>query len=621
MRRGTLVRTSLVLSGTLAAALAAQTRNPQGDGSPEHMEAFTKAYYAKTYKPVVRGLRGALGGGKYLSAQAGQRILIQGGNAIDAGVATVFAEAVTELDVFGFGGEVPVLVYVADERKVYAISGVGFAPKSASIDFYKQRGGMEPTGILTATMPAVFDTLVLALDRFGTMSLEEVLEPTIELADGFPMYEHLANRMRDRIEGTKQFPSTVKIYLRDGHLPEPGDIFRQPELAATLRELVQVEGDHRSQGRQAALQAARDHFYRGPIAKRIGDFSQANGGLLTAEDLAAYSAKLEEPVSTTYRGYEVYKVGFWTQGPIMLQILNLLEGFDLSTMGHNSAEYVHTIVEAMKLGLADRDTYYGDPDFADIPSQQLLSKEYAKIRRELIDPKKASLEQRPGDPRAMKPLRAAPTSPAQQQAAGYAGEVKSYQMPLGTTTANVVDRWGNLFSATPSGAWLPPVIAGDTGIPLSQRLQQALLVPGHPNELKPHKRPRITLTPGIVLKDGKPLMAWSTAGGDSQDQGLLQVLLNIIEFDMSIQRALEQPRFYTRHLVNTFYSKAFKAGVLEIENRVERDVRAALTRLGHKVEVKEGWAVSTSPTVVRILPNGVHEAAADVRQFRYALAW
>ena len=260
MRRGTLVRTSLVLSGTLAAALAAQTRKPQGDGSPEQMEAFTKAYYAKTYKPVVRGLRGALGGRKYLSAQAGQRILIQGGNAIDAGVATVFAEAVTELDVFGFGGEVPVLVYVADERKVYAISGVGFAPKSASIDFYKQRGGMEPTGILTATMPAVFDTLVLALDRFGTMSLEEVLEPTIELADGFPMYEHLANRMRDRIEGTKQFPSTAKIYLRDGHLPEPGDIFRQPELAATLRELVQVEGDHRSQGSiQRALEQPR--FY------------------------------------------------------------------------------------------------------------------------------------------------------------------------------------------------------------------------------------------------------------------------------------------------------------------------------------------------------------------------
>ncbi len=248
MRRGTLVRTSLVLSGTLAAALAAQTRKPQGDGSPEQMEAFTKAYYAKTYKPVVRGLRGALGGRKYLSAQAGQRILIQGGNAIDAGVATVFAEAVTELDVFGFGGEVPVLVYVADERKVYAISGVGFAPKSASIDFYKQRGG-EPTGILTATMTRTDRNL----DGHHARRFRHARVGAGSLRNHEP-------RGSARIEGTKQFPSTAKIYLRDGHLPEPGDIFRQPELAATLRELVQVEGDHRSQGSiQRALEQPR--FY------------------------------------------------------------------------------------------------------------------------------------------------------------------------------------------------------------------------------------------------------------------------------------------------------------------------------------------------------------------------
>jgi gamma-glutamyltranspeptidase/glutathione hydrolase len=434
------------------------------------------------------------------------------------------------------------------------------------------------------------------------------------------MYEHLASQMREREQGTKEFPTTARIYLPDGRPSEPGDIFRQPELAATLRELVEVERNHRAGGRHAALQATRDYFYRGPIAKRIGDFSQANGGLLTAEDLAAYSARIEEPVKTSYRGYEVYKVGFWTQGPFMLQTLNLLEGFDLKAMGHNSADYLHTVAEAMKLGFADRDLYYGDPDFTTVPGEKLLSKDYAQIRRKLIDPRKASLEQRPGDPRAMKPL-VETTNGVPPAEASFQGAVESYQTPLGTTTANAVDRWGNLFSATPSGAWLPPVIAGDTGIPLTQRLQQALLLPGHPNELRPHKRPRITLTPGIVLKDGKPFMAWSTAGGDSQDQGLLQVLLNVVEFGMSIQEAVEAPRIYTRHLVNTFYKKDFNAGVLEIENRVDSRAIAELKGRGHRVAVKEGWAVSTSPTVVRVLPNGVQEGAADVRQFRQALAW
>jgi gamma-glutamyltranspeptidase/glutathione hydrolase len=613
---------SFLLFGVLlsAALLWGQGGQQKGDGSPEQMEAFAKAHYAKTFKPLVRGLRGVVGGGKYLSAQAGQRVLMEGGNAVDAGVATVFAEAVTELDVFGFGGEVPVLVYAADEGKVYAISGMGIAPQKVSIDFYKQKGGIPPTGILSATVPAVFDTLVLALDRFGTMSLEQVLQPAIEYADGFPMYEHLASQMREREQGTKEFPATARIYLPGGRPSQPGEIFRQPELAATLRELVEVERNHRARGRHAALQATRDYFYRGPIAKRIGDFSQANGGLLSAEDLAAYAARIEEPVKTSYRGYEVYKVGFWTQGPFMLQTLNLLEGFDLKAMGHNSADYLHTVAEAMKLGFADRDLYYGDPDFTSVPGEKLLSKDYAQIRRKLIDPRKASLDQRPGDPRAMKPL-VETTNGLPPAEASFEGAVESYKTPLGTTTANAVDRWGNLFSATPSGAWLPPVIAGDTGIPLTQRLQQALLLPGHPNELRPHKRPRITLTPGIVLKDGKPFMAWSTAGGDSQDQGLLQVLLNVVEFGMSIQEAVEAPRIYTRHLVNTFYKKDFNAGVLEIENRVDSRAIAELKGRGHRVEVKEGWAVSTSPTVVRVLPNGVQEGAADVRQFRQALAW
>ena len=610
---------AVALVAAVAIGLAQAPQRPD-DGSPEGMQTFSSAPYGKTFKPVIRGLRGVVGGGKYFAAQAGHRVLMQGGNAIDAGVATVFAEAITELDVFGFGGEVPVLVYIAKEKKVYTINGGGFAPKAVTIERYKKEGGIPADGILSATVPAVFDTLVVALDRFGTKSLADVLAPSIEFADGFPMYEHLAGLLQERAEATKKgFPTTARIYYPDGKVPKPGEIFRQPQLAATLRRLVEVEREHLPKGRSAALQAARDYFYRGPIAKEIGAFSQANGGLLTADDLAAYSAKVEEPVKTSYRGYEIYKAGFWTQGPFMLQVLNMLESYDLKAMGRNSPNYIHTLTEAMKLGFADRDAHYGDPDFARIPDRQLLSKEYATTRRTLIDPNRASLEQRPGDPVSMRPLLSSPS--ASMRPEGYAHHVPPDREPLGTTTANAADAEGNVFSATPSGAWLPPVVAGNTGIPLSQRLQQALLVPGHPNELKPHKRPRITLTPGIVMKDGRPLMAWSTAGGDSQDQGLLQVLLNVVEFDMNIQAAVEAPRFYTRHLVNTFYSKAFNPGVIEVENRISGDVRTELARRGHKVETKEGWAISTSPTVVRLLPNGVLEAAADVRQYRYALAW
>ena len=489
----------------LAAVAATRVDGQRQDGSPEGAQEFSKAPYGKTFKPLIRGLRGVVGGGKYLAAQAGQRILMQGGNAIDAGVATVFAEAMTELDVFGFGGEVPVLVYIAKEKKVYAISGGGFAPKSVTLERYKKEGGIPPDGILSATVPAVFDTLVLALDRFGTKSLADVLAPSIEYADGFPMYEHLAGLMQERAEAMRRFPSTARIYLPDDRPPKPGEIFRQPQLAATLRRLVEVERENASKGRSAALTAARDYFYRGPIGKAIGDFSQANGGLLSAEDLAAYSAKVEAPVKTTYHGYDIYKVGFWTQGPFMLQVLNMLEPYDLKAMGRNTPNYIHTVVEAMKLGFADRDTYYGDPDFVRVPGPQLLSKEYAGIRRPLINPDRASLEQRPGDPTAMKPLLGTPS--ASIRPAGYAHEVPEDRQPLGTTTANAADAEGNFFSATPSGAWLPPVIAGATGIPISQRLQQFVLIPGHPNELKPHKRPRVTLSPGIVVKDGRPFLA------------------------------------------------------------------------------------------------------------------
>jgi gamma-glutamyltranspeptidase/glutathione hydrolase len=366
------------------------------------------------------------------------------------------------------------------------------------------------------------------------------------------------------------------------------------------------------------LIAARDYFYKGAIAKRISEFSEASGGLLRAADLAAFHAKIEEPAKTTYRGYEVYKTGFWAQGPAMLETLNILEGFDLRAMRHNSADYVHSLTEAMKLGFADRDRYYGDPDFVRVPGAQLLSRDYAAVRRALIDEKHASLEQRPGDPVNKKPL----LNNTPQPAAIGESRVPEAERANDTTCVNVIDKDGNAFSATPSGAWLPAVVAGDTGVMLGQRMQSFLLEEGHPNVLEPGKRPRVTLSPTLVMKDGKPLFVLSTPGGDNQDQSLIQVLLNIIEFGMNVQEAVEAPRFQTLHLVSSFDDHRFNPGVLNLEDRIDKQVAGDLQSRGHKVEMHTAWGNPSAPTVIMLRrDSGAIEAGADPRRGRYALAW
>lgn len=604
---------------------------------------------ADTFRPVVRGRRGVVAGGHPLSVEAGMRILQHGGNAVDAGVATILSASVIEFSHFAFGGEVPILIKLKG-KDVSVVEGLGTAPAKATREFFMNRARRLPdsttaatapdsaatqragnqdmptmagatsgiipsTGPLAATVPAVLDACVTALDRFGTKSLSEVMQPAIELADGFPIDELRVQYITTRQPIFSQWPDAKRIFLPHGEVPKVGDIFVQADLARTLRAIAAAEKRNGRRGRHAGLMAARDYFYQGPVGKRIGDYMQTHGGLLATQDLAGWHATVGAPTKGEYRGYEIYKTGFWAQGPVMIEVLNLLERFDLKSMGQNSPEYIHTITEALKLGFADRDRFYGDPNFIRIPPQ-LLSKEYAAMRRSLIDEKRASLDQRPGDPMNMKPLIAS-------AAVSYnAAPVPEIEKANDTTCVNVIDKDGNMFSATPSGAWLPAVVAGDTGVLMGQRLQSALTDPDSPNVVAPGKRPRITLSPTLVLKNGEPFMILSTPGGDNQDQSLLQVLLNVIEFGMNPQEAVEAPRFDTQHYISSFDNHEFLPGVLNIESRVPIEVIERLSARGHKMKVQAPWGTGSSPTVIMYDPTtGVISGGADPRRGRYAIAW
>jgi len=612
--------------------------------------------HADTFRPVVRGKRGVVAGGSPLSVEAGLRILRQGGNATDAGVATILAASVIEFSHFSFGGEVPILIKLKG-RDVAVVEGMGTAPAKATREFFvnraknkgegestapdsarAQRGNAEATtmpgaksglipstGPLAATVPAVLDACVTALDQFGTKSLAEVMQPAIELADGFPIDELRVEYIKTRAPVFSQWPDAKRLFLPGGAIPKPGDIFVQADLARTLREIVSAEAtalkrvriSNAAGQRHLGLMAARDYFYRGPIAKRIGDYMQTHGGLLATEDLAGWHAIVGAPVRADYRGYQVYKAGFWTQGPAFVETLNLIEGYDLKAMGHNSPEYIHTVTESLKLALADRDRYYGDPNFVKIPTRELLSKDYAILRRALIEKERASLAQQPGDPTNMKAVLASAV-----QRVSRASAIPAIERANDTTCVNVIDKDGNLFSATPSGAWLPAVVAGDTGVLMGQRLQSALTDSNSPNVVAPGKRPRITLTPTLVLHNGEPFMVLSTPGGDNQDQALLQVLLNIVEFDMNPQEAVEAPRFDTQHYVSSFDDHEFLPGSLNIESRIAEKTIAELKARGHKVNVQSAWGTLSSPTVIVYNPlNGVSSAGADPRRGRYAVAW
>ena len=563
-----------------------------------------------TMFPPVRSLHEMVGSTNNFEVDAGLRTLEAGGNAVDAGVATVLAASVTELDHFALGGEIPILIKMAG-HPVIAIDGIGTAPQRATVAFYRNRprepweepGHMPPIpgeGILAAPVPGVLDALILALERYGTMSFAQVSKPAIEYADGFPTTEVLSDWIRGSQPLLQLWPTSSAFFLPGGVAPRPGEVFHEPALARTLRALAAAE-THAKGDRRERLRAVRDYFYKGPIARHIADFCARNGGLISYSDMAGFHAEFDSPRIGTYRGYEIYKPGFWSQGPVMIEILNLLEGFDLRAMGHNSPAYIHTLVEAIDLAFADRDRYYGDPRFSKIPEKILLSKSYAAERRKLIDPNHANLESRPGAFGGPLP------TPKTKETTIAAND---------TTCVNVVDREHDMFSATPSGGWLPSVIAGDTGLALSERMQSFVLIPGHPNELAPGKRPRVTLSPMIVLKDGQPFLAMSTPGGDLQDQTLLQVFLNIVEFNMSPQEAVEAPRFDSASMYTSFDFHAFFPGKLNVERRIPMSTIERLVAMGHRVTVVGDWANLSAPTVIQI-SGPVLSGAADPRRSRF----
>jgi len=573
-----------------------------------------------TMRPEIVGQRGIVAGGRHYSVHAGTRMLEQGGNAVDAGVATVFAASVVEISHFGFGGEVPTMIYDAKTRQVYVINGQGTAPKAATPDLFKANGKVDANGPLGATLPAVMDAMAIALERFGTMRLEQVMAPAIELADGFPMYAFL----RDFLVSNRQRTEAYKwghLYYADGRVPEVGEVFKQPNLAKTFRTIVAAEHDtfEKTKDRAAAIRAGRDAFYKGDIARRIADANRAEGGVFSYDDLANFHGSIEKPTTTTFHGFEINKAGPWNQGPVLLETLNILEGVDLKAMGANSADYIHTVHEAIKLAYDDRNAYLGDPAFATVPLKGLLSKQYAAERRKQIGPK-AFLEHRPGEPFAFDPDVKPPTARYYPHSQGAKGANTSGD----TTCVDVVDRDGNLFSATPSSGWLlgGAFIAGDTGVPLSNRMQVFDLDPVSPNVLVGGKRPRTTLTPTILLKDGKPFLAISTPGGDSQDQQILNVLLNLLVFDMDLQAAIESPRINSDHPHSSFDNHASVPGQLEVESRVPSKVLDDLRARGHVLRVVGPFAMSTGVVAVGVNPKtGTLRGGADPRRERYIFGW
>ncbi len=579
------------------------------------------------------GRRGVVASGHYLATAAGFRMLERGGNAIDAAAATCFCLNLLEPHQNGIGGEVPMLIYSARERKPYAISGMGWSPQAFTIEWCAQHGMdlIPGDGYLPACTPAALGSWAMALARFGTLSLGQVLQPAIELAEqGYPMHAELREHLLTNFQKyTEVYPTTGQVYLRDGRVPEVGEIFRNPDWANMLQALCRAEASAAPRGRLAGLEAATDAFYRGPIAERIVRFIQdhpmpdasgkTHAGLLSYADLAEWRAAVEEPVSYHYRGLDVHKCGPWTQGPVFVQQLAILAGYDLKALGHASAEYLHTWIESAKLAFADREAYYGDPLFDHTPFDVLLSEPYNAGRRAQIGAS-ASLELRPGDVGRGRPDYVA-FDVAGDNRRGLRAPGSGH---LGDTThLDVVDGEGNMVSATPSGGWLgtSPVIAG-LGFPIGTRGQMFYLNPARPNALAPRKRPRATLTPSLVTRDGAPYMVFGTPGGDQQDQITLQFFLNYVDFGMDIQRALEAPLIYSAHFPSSFYPRDAYPGRVMVEKRIAAGVVADLEHRGHEVVRIDDMATGKMMAIRydrerQVILGGVSPA----RTIGYAFGW
>lgn len=577
----------------------------------------------RSQKPVLYGRHWVAVTGKPIAATAGAIVFQKGGNAVDAACAMIAATS-TMWDTLSWGGETQALIYNPKTGKVIGINALGVAPTGATAGFYKSKKLANPPeyGPLAAVTPGTPGGIMVMLAEFGKLSLAEVLAPAIEMADGYPIDAETANVIERQKDWIKKWKYSREVMLtRPGEkreAPAAGEIFKQPDLAAMLRKLVDAESTALKSGksRKDAIMAAYDRFYKGDIAKELVRGTQEEGGLITLDDLAKWKVHLEEAVTTNYKGVDVYKLNAWTQGPAMLQALNILENFDLKSMGYNSPKYIHTVYQAMNLAFADRDFYYGDPYFKPVaPIGTLLSKEYAKERAKLINPDRNDADAKPGDPYKFKGdknpfqdvLDAWKNVPADKQTLAPQTNVSGARerelrdeiatsFPLdessffgGTTSVQASDAEGWVVSVTPSGGWIPAVIAGKTGVGLSQRAQSFVTdrADGPYNVIEPGRRPRVTLTPTLALKDGKPLYAFSVQGGDSQDQNLLQFFLNSVEFGMNVQRATEAPNINSFQMRSSFGNHEIRPGRLLLANSTPQNVRDELVKMGYTLTFEE----------------------------------
>lgn len=566
-----------------------------------------------TTRPVLRGREYAISSMRPEASLAAERILRAGGNAFDAAVAGQAVLGLNDAPNNGIGGDAQLLLFDAKAGRVVSLNAEGPAPRLATIDWYRQhhQGTLpESDTLLSGTVPGVVDAWYILLDRWGTKTFGEVLAPAIELAEnGFPISDKLAAAINNSKKLSK-YPTSVALYRPNGKVWKPGEIFVNRDLARTLRRLVEAEQANATNGRRAALKAARDLFYKGEIAREMARFSEDNGGLFRYEDFAGYAAEVETPVSVNYRGYQVFKNPSASQGPAELMALNILETFNLKEMGHNSADYIHTSIEAIKLAFADRE-YLGDERVRKAPYDQLLSKAYGARRAQLIDPKKASHEFRMG-----KPDPSLPDFPQDVNFDSTAGDNGD------TSYITVVDRERNVVSFTPSlhSGFGTNVVMGTLGFSFNCRGDYFSLVPGHPNALEPGKRPRSTLQSTLVLKDGKPWLATGSPGGDDQCLRTMQTFLNIVEFGMNPQQAIEAARYSTRSFPMSYWPHRMYRGEATVEERVPENVRTELKNRGHRLKVSGAWSLGLNAAIL-IDEASVLHAAADPRCDAYAVAW
>ncbi len=566
----------------------------------------------------VMGRRWMVAAGHPLAAQAAARILEAGGNAIDAGVAAGFTLGVVHPDMVSFAGVAPVLVHLGWTGETFEVSGVGPYPRRATAEFFREKcGGQIPVGLLRTVVPAAPDAWCAALERWGTKSFGETVAPALECAEhGFPLSVFSAYQLGRAADKIRRFPTSAAVYLKDGQGPPAGHLLVEAELAQTIKIMVAAELKSRARGRAGAIRAARDAFYKGEIAQRIADYHAREGGLLTTEDLADFSVEIAPALKTSFGDYEIASCGFWCQGPVLLQMMNLIESYDWPALGHNTPRALHILIEAMKLAFADREAYYGDPRYVKVPVDGLLSKEYARARRALIREDRAWPDLPPaGDPFG---LRATANG-----GHGVSGPITARpEGSLDTSYVCVVDAEGNAFSATPSDPGVDSPLVPGVGCVVSPRGSQGWLSPGHPSLVAGGKRPRLTPAPAMVLRDGRAFMPIGTPGGDVQQQAMLQVFLNVTAHGMAPQQAVEAPRIATRSFPDSFWPHVHAPGVLEAESRVSPETRAALGALGHSMAAWPDWDWRAGAVCCVVVgPDGVFRGGADPRRGALAIGW